>query len=198
MEQVKTAGRDWLLQCAINQATAVQLWQDDPAAPLTMATGRSFDAVVLSDRLGLETIDLISKHTLPFTPAMLDVRARKIALLLPPRSRRVFTTMLRNLRAPIENVHYLSEGGYLVIPGPRPEADSRHQWVTPPVCSPAESKLRTAAVALAVCQAAQNLDERSTPHSTLYRPTRILTRSAAPRRPATPCVTDHEWPEAAK
>lgn len=197
MEQVKAAGRDWLLQCAINQATAVRVWQDDPAAPLTMATGRSFDAAVVSDRLGLEAIDLIRRHALPFTPATLDVRARKIALLLPPRSGRVFTTLLRNLRAPID-VHYLSDGGHLVIPGPRPEPDSRHQWLAPPKGSPTGSKLRTAAVALAVCQAAEDLDERSTPHSTPHRPARILTHSAVPHRATTPSVTDHEWPEAAQ
>ncbi len=198
MEQVNEAGRDWLLQCAINQAEAVRLWQDDPATPLAMATGSHFDAVVVSNRLGLETLDLISKHALPFTPALLDVRAHKVALLLPPRSERVFTTLLQNVQDPIDNLHYLAEDGFLVVPGPRPEDSSRYQWVAPPVGRPDASKLRAAAVGLAVCQAAERLDQRAIPHGSVYQSARIYPVRAVPHRATTPQTADIAWPEASQ
>jgi len=195
MEQVEAAGRDWLIECAINRVQALDLWRDDPSAPMTMATGRHFDAVVVSDRLGLETLDLISMHALPSTPAMVDTRARKVALLMPPHAQRVFTTLLYNVDALIDNVHYLANGGFLVVPGPQPQADSRHQWLVPPIGTPSSSKLRAAAVGLAMCQAAQHLGQGTTPHSADSEPAHIHPDGAVPGTVTAPPAAVFEWPE---
>ena len=196
MEQVRAAGRDWLIECAINRVEALNLWLEDPASPVTMATGRHFDAVVVHDRLGLETLDLISKHGLPATPAMIDIRARKIALLMPSHAQRVFATLLDNMDALIETVHYLAEDGFLVIPGPKPREDSRHQWLVPPNGRPDSSKLRAAAVGLAMCNAAQHLNQQRIPHSSAAKPpATIYPVGKVVRQQPTPVTSDHEWPE---
>ena len=41
---------------------------------------------------------------------MVDTRARKVALLMPSRAQRVFTTLLHNVEALVENVYYFFVG----------------------------------------------------------------------------------------
>jgi len=71
------------------------------------------------------------------------------------------------------------------LPGPRPRADSRHQWLIPPTGRPDVSKLRAAAVGPAS-------------HSSIYEPALIYPVSAVPHQDATPRTADFEWPEVSR
>ena len=150
-------GREWLTRCAIDPGEARATWQRDPAAPLTMATGHYFDAIIVPDRLGLETCDLIRQHRLPLGPAMLDTHARKVGFIAPPRGRLAFSTVTRAVEVSMRQLHYLSEGDFVVVPGPSPLPNSRYQWLYAPTQRADPSRLRSATLAVILCTAARNL-----------------------------------------
>ncbi|MGW2918023.1 hypothetical protein ACWDBF_09175 [Streptomyces angustmyceticus] len=60
---------------------------DDPRRPYALPTGRLFDVVVTSQRLGMETFDQLVRREMPLGPVMMDRRAQQIGVLPPSKSR---------------------------------------------------------------------------------------------------------------
>lgn len=164
MEKMDQSAMKWLTRCASDTPQALALWQNEPAAPLTMPTGRYFDVVVVPERLGLEACDLIRRHCLSLGPVMLDAHAGKIGFIAPPRGLAAFTTVNHASEILLRGLHYLAEGDFVVVPGPAPLSNSRYQWLFAPTGRPDPSKLRTAMLAVTLCTASQNLARIDLPH----------------------------------
>lgn len=119
-------------------------WADDPRRPYTLPTGRLFDVVVMSQRLGMETFDQLVRREMPLGPVMMDRRTKQIGFLLSSKSRARFARLLSLETATPPEYRYLDTGSFAVVPGPMPMADDRHQWLRAPIRRPEASPLRTA------------------------------------------------------
>ena len=157
METMEERGREWLIQCAPDSAEARAQWQADPSTALVMATGHYFDAMVVSEQLGLEACDLIRRHQLTVGPVLIDTHAHKVGFIAPPRSWTAFANTVDAAETLLSGLRYLSNGDFMVVPGPAPLPNSRHQWLYSPTDRPDPSKVRTATLAVLLCTASQTL-----------------------------------------
>lgn len=135
-------------------------WADDPRRPYTLPTGRLFDVVVMSQRLGMETFDQLARRNMPLGPVMVDRQAKQVAFLLSSKSRARFARLVSLETTTPPDYRYLDVGSYVVAPGPMPMADDRHQWLRAPTRRPEASPLRTVSLAV-MFVAASSLIERA-------------------------------------
>ncbi|WP_436788588.1 hypothetical protein [Yinghuangia sp. YIM S10712] len=121
----------WLAKAADDPAEYRTLWLAEPAAPQLLATGRTFDAVVVTDELGVRTLEAYHRIAAPALPAVIDHRSRKVAFLIASCGREFFASTVAALHGEV-SYRYLSLGDYLLVPGPLAEVGAPHQWLCPP------------------------------------------------------------------
>ncbi len=150
-------GVQWLSATAKDPELCRAQWADDPRQPYTLPTGRLFDAVVTSQRIGMETFDQLERRGMPVGPVMVDYAAKQMGFFLSTRSRERFArAVARETDTPPE-YKYLEQGSYVVVPGPMPLSSDRYQWLVAPTRRPEASPLRTIAVAVMLVAAADLL-----------------------------------------
>ncbi|MFI9355023.1 bifunctional DNA primase/polymerase [Streptomyces lydicus] len=167
VQRMTRRGIQWLSAVADDPVMCRAHWADDPRRPYALPTGRLFDVVVMSQRLGMETFDQLVRREMPLGPVMMDRRAKQIGFLLSSKSRGRFTRLLSLETATPPEYRYLDAGSFVVVPGPMPMADDRHQWLRAPIRRPEASPLRTASLAV-MFAAASALIERADRYGVQY------------------------------
>lgn len=125
----------WLAKAADEPHEYRAHWLVDPAAPQLLATGKTFDAIVVPDELGLRTLESYCRITAPPLPAVIDHRSRKVAFLIASCGADFFASTVAALHGDV-SYRYLSRGDYLLVPGPLAEVGAPHQWLCPPRPAP--------------------------------------------------------------
>ncbi|GAA2325172.1 hypothetical protein Scani_67750 [Streptomyces caniferus] len=117
--------------------------------------------------MGMETFDQLVRREMPLGPVMMDRRAKQIGFLLSSKSRARFARLVSLETATPPEYRYLDAGFFVVVPGPMPMADDRHQWLRAPIRRPEASPLRTASLAV-MFTAASALIERADRYGEQY------------------------------
>ncbi|WP_461026217.1 bifunctional DNA primase/polymerase [Streptomyces sparsus] len=153
-------GVQWLSAAADDPADCRSQWADDPRRPYTLPTGRLFDVVVVEQRVGLETFDQLDRRCMPLGPVAVDWGSRCVGFFLPSKSLGRFRGMVQGETHDPPQYRYLSEGSFLVVPGPMPLSGDRHTWLRAPMRRPEANPARVAALA-AMFVAASTLVSRA-------------------------------------
>lgn len=72
----------WLTSAADDAAECRTHWLAQPSVPRLLATGKTFDAVVVADELGIRALDGYRRITAPALPTVIDHKTRKVAFLI--------------------------------------------------------------------------------------------------------------------
>ncbi|RLL68889.1 hypothetical protein D7M15_20960 [Streptomyces sp. Z26] len=148
MQRMTRRGIDWLAAAADEPMKCKAVWADDPRRPCVLPTGKHFDAVVLDERVGLETFDQLDRRRLPLGPVMVDHASRQVGFLLPAKSEQRFARLLPEGADDGSPAHkYLGVGGHIVVPGPIALSGDRYEWLRAPVRHSDWSPARIAALA---------------------------------------------------
>lgn len=139
IRQESANGGAWLLAAIASAGAAA-----NPRQPRLWAAGHVFDAVIVTDRIGIEAVDWYRRLGCEVPPAVIDHRSRRVAFLIAPVGAAFFAGALTVLRAELPH-RYLSDGGYLLVPGPGVEIGDRYQWLNAPA---EDSNLDRNAIAL--------------------------------------------------
>ncbi|MFL4907343.1 bifunctional DNA primase/polymerase [Streptomyces sp. MMS24-I2-30] len=150
-------GIQWLSAVAEDPELCRARWADDPRKPYALPTGRLFDVVVTSQRIGMEAFDQLQRQNMPVGPAVIDYAAKRTGFFLPTRSHARFTRALAGETDTPPEYRYLEHGSYIVVPGPFPLSGDRYQWLNAPLRRPEASPLRTVALAVMLVAAADTL-----------------------------------------
>lgn len=157
MQRMTTRGVEWLSAAADDPAACRATWADDPRVPYALPAGRFFDVVTVEQRLGLETFDQLLRRGLPFGPAVLDHKARRVGFFLGSRSRETFTHYLDQEEGTAPEYRYLGSSSVVVVPGPMPMTGDRYQWLRAPTRRPIANPLRPVALATLLIASAELL-----------------------------------------
>ncbi|GAA4983342.1 hypothetical protein GCM10023205_61410 [Yinghuangia aomiensis] len=125
----------WLTAAADDPAEVRAHWRDEPSEPRLLSTGRTFDAVVVSDDLGVRTLEGYRAFAAPPLPTVIDHRTRKVAFLIAPHGLDFWAATIGYLRGE-PSYRYLGEGDFVLVPGAAPEVGARLQWLCPPTARP--------------------------------------------------------------
>ncbi|MGW3646441.1 bifunctional DNA primase/polymerase [Streptomyces sp. NPDC000878] len=157
MQRMTRRGVEWLSAAADDPAMCREMWADDPRMPCMLPSGRFFDVVTIEQRLGLETFDQLLRRGLPFGPAMVDHKARRVGFFLSSASQESFTQNLERETPTPPPYRYLSRNSVVVVPGPMPMPGDRYQWLRAPSRRPEANPLRPVALATMLVAAAELL-----------------------------------------
>lgn len=126
----------WLTAAADSPAECRTQWLAQPTVPRLLATGKTFDAVVVADELGIHTLEAYRQITAPPLPAVIDHHARKVAFLIASCGPDLLATTMKSLGGEDVAYRHLAAGGFVLVPGPQAEIGTRYQWLCPPRPAP--------------------------------------------------------------
>ena len=158
MQRMTRRGVEWLSAAADDPEMCRAHWADDPRAPCLLPTGRLFDVVTIDYRTGLETFDQLLRRDMPLGPVMVDHAARRVGFFLNSQLRDCFIRFLDRATDNPPQYKYLSQGAFVVVPGPMPMTGDRCQWLRAPVRRPEANPLRPVALAFMLVAAAELLE----------------------------------------
>jgi hypothetical protein len=145
----------WLSQASDDPRQFRMIWSDDPRQPQLVATGELFDVVATDQQLGIETLDQLRRRGMPLGAAAIDRAAARTAFLVPPGTRGLFErTVVRETEMP-PRYRYLSDGSYVVLPGPVPLPGDRFEWLQPLMRPQHRSPLQTVALGVMLAASAR-------------------------------------------
>jgi hypothetical protein len=147
-------GVQWLSEAAEDPETCRKEWASDPRLPYALPAGRLFDVVVVPQRLGMEIFDQLVRRAMPFGPVMIDHGSRQMGFFLNSHWCERFARFVGRETDTPPSYRYLSEGSFVVVPGPMPLSRDRYQWLNAPIRRPEANPLRPAALAVMLVAAA--------------------------------------------
>lgn len=125
----------WLSDAADEPQECRKQWWDNPRLVQALPTGRTFDAVSVTYRLGIEALSLLlmGSSTALCSPAVVDFGSWRVAFLVPVGSSEVFRSALGDVDTSGRVLHrYTGAGGFVVLPGPHAMAGERYAWMKVP------------------------------------------------------------------
>ena len=146
---------DWLSLASEDPVQFRMIWHDEPRAPQLVATGALFDVLATDEKTGTETFDQLRRRGMPVGAVMVDRAAGRMGFFLPAQSEERFgRAMARETDSPPE-YRILSQGSYIVVPGPMPLTGDRFEWLNAPVHPQHGSPLQTVALAVMLAASSQ-------------------------------------------
>jgi Bifunctional DNA primase/polymerase, N-terminal len=122
---------DWLSQASDDPDQFRMIWRDDPRVPQLVAAGALFAVLVTDQKIGIETLDQLRRRDMPVGAVTVDRAAGLTGFFLPAGTRALFErTLTRETNSP-PSYRFLSEGSYVVLPGPMPWPSDRFGWLNP-------------------------------------------------------------------
>ncbi|MDD1057477.1 bifunctional DNA primase/polymerase [Streptomyces cocklensis] len=124
---------DWAVRGSGSAPAVRRMWQKQPESSILLPTGRSFDAVDVSEDAGCLALARMERMNLPLGPVLGAPGCRLYFLVLPGAGAKV-PQLLRGLGWPPESLDLsvLGEGGWVVAPPTRTSPGGCVQWVRPP------------------------------------------------------------------
>ncbi|MET8446189.1 hypothetical protein [Streptomyces sp. NPDC005209] len=115
-------GVEWLAAAAANPRACKWQWDHGEGIALLEA-GRFWDVLSVPDRLGLLTLDLLWRPTLPVPgPTLVDTAAHRVGFFLPPDPSGQWVGA---------GLRYASKGSWVAVPPPYRSARAL-EWLIPP------------------------------------------------------------------
>ncbi|MFE0515065.1 hypothetical protein [Streptomyces sp. NPDC058964] len=115
-------GVEWLAAAAADPRACKWEWDHGDGIALLEA-GRFWDVLSVPDRLGLLTLDLLWRPSLPVPgPTLVDTAARRVGFLLPPDPSAQWVGA---------GLRYATKGSWVAVPPPYRSARSL-EWLIPP------------------------------------------------------------------
>jgi len=146
---------DWLSLASADPMQCSKDWDDQPREPQVLATGTYFDVLAIDQRTGMETFDQLRRRGMPVGAVMVDWAARRMGFFLPAVSGPQFARALGQETDNPPDYRVLSEGSYVVVPGPMALSGDRFEWLNAPVRPQHGSPLQTVALAVMFAAASQ-------------------------------------------
>nr|WSX78998.1 bifunctional DNA primase/polymerase [Streptomyces sp. NBC_00899] len=124
---------DWAVRGSGSAPAVRRMWQKQPESSILLPTGRSFDAVDVSEDAGCLALARMERMNLPLGP-VLGAPGRRLYFLVLPGAGAKVPQLLRGLGWPPESLDLsvLGEGGWVVAPPTRTSPGGCVQWVRPP------------------------------------------------------------------
>ncbi|MFJ3235599.1 hypothetical protein [Streptomyces sp. NPDC086787] len=117
-----TQGVEWLAAAAADPRACKRAWDHGDGIAL-LAAGRFWDVLSVPDRLGLLTLDLLWRPSLPVPgPTLVDTVAHRVGFFLPPDPSGLWIGA---------GLRYASKGAWVAVPPPYRAARSL-EWLVPP------------------------------------------------------------------
>jgi len=146
---------EWLSQASEDPDLFRKIWRDDPRMPQLVATGSLFDVLVTNGQAGMETLDQLHRRGMPVGAVVIDHAAGLTGFFFPSGTRELLErTVARETDAP-PSYRILSDGSYVVLPGPMPWPGDRFDWLNPLIRPQHPSPLQTVALGVMLTAAAR-------------------------------------------
>jgi hypothetical protein len=149
---------EWLSEAADDPQQFRMIWSDDPRKPQLVATGHLFDVVVTGQQLGIETFDQLQRRGMPVGAVTIDRAAGRTGFLLPSDAWALFDRTVKRETATSLAYDYLSDGSYVVLPGPVPLPGDRFEWLNPLMRPQHSSPLQTVALGVMLAASARLIE----------------------------------------
>ncbi|MFG1812095.1 bifunctional DNA primase/polymerase [Streptomyces sp. NPDC049040] len=148
----------WLSQAADDPQQFRMMWSDDPRQPQLVSAGALFDVVVTDQQVGIEALDQLRRRGMPAGAVTIDRAARCTGFLVPPGTRGLFERTVAQETALPPTYRYLSNGSYVVLPGPVPLPGDRFEWLNPLMRPQHRSPLQTVALGVMLAASARLIE----------------------------------------
>lgn len=127
---------DWVTQATGSATVARRLWQKHPAASILLPTGRTFDAISVSETAGFLALARMERMELTPGPVTLTPDRRMQFFVLPGASVKV-PDLLRRIGWNITSLdlEVLGDGGYVAAPPTRYGSRGAVQWACKPTAA---------------------------------------------------------------
>jgi hypothetical protein len=124
---------DWAARASGAAPALRQMWQEQPRSSVLLLTGRTFDAIDVSEEAGCLALARAERMGLPLGPVLGTPRRRMQFFVLPGAGAKV-PDLLRRMRwAPWPmDLAVLGEGAWVVAPPTRTVPGGCAQWARPP------------------------------------------------------------------
>jgi hypothetical protein len=124
---------DWAGQASGNAVALRRMWHKHPRASVLLPTGRTFDALDVSETAGFLALARLERMGLPLGP-VLSTPARRIVFLVLPGARAKVPELLRRMGwAPGSlDLTARGEGGWVPAPPTRMCSGGSVRWLRPP------------------------------------------------------------------
>jgi hypothetical protein len=127
----------WLSDAADNPQQCRDIWENEPWTPQLLPTRRTFDAMSVDLRLGIEAVSLLVGASVPTCPTLVDYHRQRMAFLVPIASGDLVQSVLEKAsRVRKVEYRYLGSGSFVVIAGPAAGANDRFAWLEAPLTPP--------------------------------------------------------------
>ncbi|MFG1809023.1 bifunctional DNA primase/polymerase [Streptomyces sp. NPDC049040] len=124
---------DWTARGSVSAPAVRRMWQTHPESSVLLPTGRTFDAVDVSEDAGCLALARMERMDLPLGPVLGAPGRRLLFFVLPGAAAKV-PDLLRRLGRPPESLDLsvLGEGGWVVAPPTRTVPGGCAQWARRP------------------------------------------------------------------
>jgi hypothetical protein len=124
---------DWEGRSSGSAPAVRRLWQKQPESSILLPTGRTFDAVDVSEDAGCLALARMERMNLPLGPVLGAPGHRLLFFVLPGAGAKI-PDLLRGLGRPPEalDLSVLGEGGWVVAPPTRTSPGGCAQWARRP------------------------------------------------------------------
>lgn len=124
---------DWSTQASGNAAAVRRMWQRQPLASVLLATGRTFDALDVSESAGFHALARMERMRLPLGP-VLSTPARRLVFFVLPGATAKVPELLAGLGRPPGSLDLVvrGEGDWVVAPPTRMGGAGIAQWAREP------------------------------------------------------------------
>lgn len=127
------AGPDWATQASGNAAAVRRMWQRQPRASILLPTGRSFDAIDVSESAGLHALARMERLELPLGPVIAAPTRRLVFFVLPGSAVKAADMLTRTGRRPAAlGLAVRGEGDWVIAPPTRMGGGGVGQWAREP------------------------------------------------------------------
>jgi Bifunctional DNA primase/polymerase, N-terminal len=124
---------DWAAQASGSAVAVRRMWQKQPRASVLLPTGRTFDAVEVSESAGFHGLARMERMEVPLGP-VISTPARRMAFFVLPGALAKVPDLLRGLGWPPDSLDLVvrGEGDWVVAPPTRMGSGGSAQWARRP------------------------------------------------------------------
>lgn len=124
---------DWATRASGNAAAVRRMWQRQPGASLLLPTGRTFDAIDVSESAGLHALARLERLELPLGPVLATPTRRLVFFVLPKAAAKVTALLTRMGHRPSAlDLVVRGDGDWVVAPPTRTGGGGVAQWAREP------------------------------------------------------------------